>query len=263
MRIAVAGGTGLVGRMVVEAVQEQGHTPVVIARSAGADLTTGAGLDALLTGADAVIDVSNLTTASRSKSIAFFEAATGNLLSSAHRAGVTHHVALSIVGCDRVDLGYYAGKVRQEQLVLAGRVPATVLRATQFHEFAVQTLGRAIGPIVPVPRMLSQPVAAREVAGALVEIATGRPQGRAPDLAGPEMLSMVDMVRRLVRGLRLRKLVLPVPVPGAVGRALTQGGLLPLGPGPRGTETFAQWLPDYLSTYLRRVSKSSRSETAL
>ena len=242
MRIAVAGGTGLIGRMVVEAVREQGHTPVVIARSAGADLTTGAGLDELLAGADVIIDVSNVTTRSRSTSIGFFEAATGNLLRSAQRAGVTHHVALSIVGCDRVDLGYYAGKVRQEQLVLAGPVPATVLRATQFHEFAGQLLGTAIGVVVPVPRMRSQPIAAREVAQALVEIAAGRPLGQAPDLAGPAVLSMVDMVRRLVRVRRLRKLVLPVPVPGATGRALVRGGLLPLGPGPRGVQTFAEWL---------------------
>jgi uncharacterized protein YbjT (DUF2867 family) len=135
-------------------------------------------------------------------------------------------------------MGYYAGKLRQEELVLNGPVPATVLRATQFHEFAVQLLGAAIGPFVPVPRMLSRPIAAREVAEALVVAAEGEPQGRAPELAGPEERSMVTMTRMVVRARGLRKVVVPVPVGGPA----RHGGLLPAGPGPRGTETFDQWL---------------------
>ena len=118
--IAVAGGTGLVGRMVVEEVRRAGATPVVVARSAGVDLTTGAGLDAALGGVDAVIDASNVETMSAKVSVGFFEAATTHLLAAGERAGVRHHVALSIVGCDRVDLPYYLGKRRQEELVSAG-----------------------------------------------------------------------------------------------------------------------------------------------
>jgi uncharacterized protein YbjT (DUF2867 family) len=132
--------------------------------------------------------------------------------------------------------------VRQEELVLAGPVPATVLRATQFHEFAVQMLGQAVGPFVPVPRMLSRPIAAREVARALVELAAGPALGLAPELAGPEDQQMVSMVRRVVRARGLRKLVVPVSLPGAAGRAMRDGGLLPTSPGPRGTETFEEWL---------------------
>ncbi|WP_278256394.1 SNF2-related protein [Nocardioides convexus] len=113
--IAVAGGTGLVGRLVVDEVRRAGATPVVVARSAGVDLTTGAGLDAALAGVDAVIDASNVETMSGPTSVAFFEAATGHLLAAGERAGVRHHVALSIVGCDRVDLPYYLGKRRQEE----------------------------------------------------------------------------------------------------------------------------------------------------
>lgn len=142
MRIAVAGGTGWVGRRVVEQVRAMGADPVVLARSAGVDLTTGAGLDAALVGVTAVIDVSNVTATSRSRAVRFFEAVTSTLLSAGARAGVRHHVALSIVGCDRVDFGYYAGKRRQEELVLAAGTLGTVLRATQFHEFAAQTLER-------------------------------------------------------------------------------------------------------------------------
>lgn len=244
MRIAVAGGTGVVGRFVVEAVRAAGHTPVVLARSTGVDLTTGAGLDQALEGADAVVDVSNVTTTSRARAVAFFEAATGNLLAAEAEAGVAHHVALSIVGVDRVGLGYYHGKLAQEALVLrggSGGVPGSVLRATQFHEFAAQMLERG-GPFALAPRMLTQPVAAREVAAALVGLAAGEPVGLAPDLAGPEQQQMSDMVRRLLRARGERRLLIPVRFPGAVGRAMVHGGLLPTGPGPRGLGTFDEWL---------------------
>jgi uncharacterized protein YbjT (DUF2867 family) len=241
MKIAVVGGTGRIGRRVVEAVWDSGETPVVVSRSTGADLTTGAGLDAALAGVSAVIDVSNVAAFGRARAVAFFETATANLLAAGRRAGVAHHVALSIVGCDRVDLGYYLGKRRQEELVLADGVPGSVLRATQFHEFAVQMLERG-GPLVAAPKELSQPVAAREVAVALAELARGEPVGLAPELAGPERRQMVDLVRRLVRARGDRRIVVPVRLPGAVGRAIAGGELLPKGPGPRGRVTFEEWL---------------------
>ncbi|MFC1420736.1 SDR family oxidoreductase [Streptacidiphilus cavernicola] len=247
MRIAVAGGTGVVGRHVVEAVRAAGHDPVVLARSTGVDLATGAGLDRALAGVDAVVDVSNRMTVSRARAVAFFEAATGNLLAAGKRAGVAHHVALSIVGVDRVGYGYYQGKLRQEALVLAAGesvgVPGSVLRATQFHEFAAQMLERG-GPFAVAPRMLTQPVAAREVGVALAALAAGEPVGLAPELAGPEQHQMGDLIRRLVRARGLRRLVVPLWMPGAVGKAMTGGGLLPTGPGPRGSQTFDQWLAD-------------------
>ena len=139
-RIAVAGGTGVVGRHVVEALAAAGCEPVVLARSTGVDLSRAAGLDATLTGVRAVVDVSNVVTQRRAAAVGFFTATTSALLTAGARAGVRHHVVLSIVGVDRIDTGYYAGKRAQEELVLAGDVPATVLRATQFHEFAGQVL---------------------------------------------------------------------------------------------------------------------------
>lgn len=241
MIIAVAGGTGWIGRHVVEAVRAVGDTPIVLARSTGVDLVTGAGLDQALAGASAVIDVSNVTTTRKRKSVAFFEAATSHLLAAEAKAGVAHHVALSIVGCDRVGLGYYFGKRRQEESALAGPVPATVLRATQFHEFAAQMLDRG-GPFALVPKMLCQPIAAEEVAAALVDFAGGAPAGLAPDLAGPQPEEMPDMVRRLVRARGDRRRVLAVGIPGAAGKAVAQGGLLPRTDGLRGRQTFAQWL---------------------
>lgn len=241
MRIAIAGGTGCVGRCVDQRVRELGHEPVVLARSRGVDLVTGNGLSEALAEVDAVIDVANVTATSRKASEAFFEATTTNLLAAGHAAGVRHHVALSIVGIDRVDFGYYFGKRRQEELVLAGLVPATVLRATQFHEFAAQMIARG-GPITLVPKMLSQPVAAREVAGMLVDLALGEPAGMAPELAGPEPWAMPEMVRRLRDARGSRRPVLALRIPGAAGKAMAGGGLLPQGDGHRGELTFADWL---------------------
>ncbi|MGI8334242.1 SDR family oxidoreductase [Actinomadura scrupuli] len=242
MRIAVAGGTGQVGKFVVDAVRAAGHEPTVISRSAGVDITTGSGLAEALQGTSAVIDVSNVTTTSRRKSVAFFEAGTRNLLGAGRAAGVSHHVALSIVGIDRVDFGYYEGKRRQEELLLAGPVPASILRATQFHEFAIQVLERGGGPFALVPRMATQPIAAREVAHALVELAVREPAGMAPDLAGPERRELTDMARQVLRARGGHRVVVPLRLPGAAGRAMAGGALLPAGPGPRGKQTFAQWL---------------------
>lgn len=245
MRVAVAGGTGVVGRQVVRALEARGHAAVVLARSRGVDLTAGVNLDEHLRDVEAVIDVSNTTAQRRGAAIAFFEAATATLQRAERRAGVRHHVALSIVGIDRVPLGYYRGKLRQEQLCLASdAVPGTVLRATQFHEFPAQLLARlpAALPVVPLPLMLSQTVAAREVAEALVTAALGPPAGRLPDLAGPRLERMDDLMRRLLQSRGSRALVLSLRLPGRVGRAMAEGSLLPTHDGPRGQLTFEAWL---------------------
>ncbi|MFF3748955.1 SDR family oxidoreductase [Streptomyces sp. NPDC002018] len=244
MRVAVAGGTGLVGRHVVEQLSAAGQEPVVLARSRGVDLVTGTGLDAAMAGVEAVVDVSNVTTMSRRKAVPFFEAVGGNLLDAGARVGVRHHVVLSIVGIDRVGHGYYQGKLRQEERVKDGRVPWTVLRATQFHEFAQQTCDRGPGPVVVVPRMRTQPVAAREVAQHLVELVLGPARGMAPELAGPRVEQLVDMVRALPRAGHRRRLVLPVTFPGPAGAAMAGDGQLPAGEGPRGSRTFEEWLAE-------------------
>jgi uncharacterized protein YbjT (DUF2867 family) len=239
MRIAVAGGTGVVGRHVVDVARARGHDVVVLSRSEGVDLTTGAGLSERLVDVDAVIDTTNQVSQKRADSEAFFGGVTRTLLNAEAAAGVRHHVVLSIVGIDDVDSGYYAGKRLQERIVAEGPVPWSVLRATQFHEFAEQALGFVrVGPFSLVPRMLSQPVAAREVGQALVDLAESDPVGRAPELAGPERLQMVDLARKVAHGRR----VVPVRVPGAAGRAMRTGALVPTGDGPRGRVTFDAWL---------------------
>jgi uncharacterized protein YbjT (DUF2867 family) len=239
-RIAVAGGTGWVGRRVVESVRRVGAEAVVIARSSGVDLTTGTGLDQILEGVDAVIDVTNIVTQNRRRATTFFETSTRHLLEAEERHGVGHHVLLSIVGIDRVDLGYYQAKQAQEDLVRQGPVPWTILRATQFHEFAAQMLGD--GPVAMVPSMLSQPVAARDVADELVRLATAPAAGMAAELAGPRQEHVPDMARRLASTRARRAIVLTVPLPGATGRSMRSGALLPTSPGPRGTQTFQEWL---------------------
>ncbi len=221
MRIAVAGGTGVVGRHVVDVVRRRGHEPVVLSRSTGVDLVSGVDLARHLAGVHAVVDVSGTTQQKRRAAEEFFGGVTARLLAAEVAAGVGHHVTLSIVGVDDVETGYYAGKRRQEQVLLAGPVPWSLLRATQFHEFAEQALGFAqVGPLSMVPRMRTQPVAAAEVAEALVDLAVGDPVGRAPDLAGPEEHELVDLARRVAACRRPRRRVVPVPLPGAGGRAM-------------------------------------------
>lgn len=245
MRIAVAGGTGWIGSLVVREVRERGHAPVVLARSKGVDLLTGTGLDEALHGVTRVIDVSNIAALSLKRALAFFETATPNLLRAGQKAGVEHHVTLSIVGSDRIATGYYTAKHRQETLVHDSPVPSTVLRATQFHEFAAQILARTdTGPVKLVPRMRSQPVAGSEVASALVDRALAEAVGSAPDLAGPQVLEMTDMVRRLRRATKQRAFVIPLRLPGAAGKAMAEGELLPEEDGPRGSVTFDAWVEE-------------------
>lgn len=248
MRVAVVGGTGVVGRHLTEVLRESGHEPLVLARSTGVDITTGIGLDRALEGVGAVIDVSNRTTTRRGSSVAFFTAGTGQLLDAGRRTGVTHHLALSIVGVDRIDYGYYAGKRVQEQLVLEGPLPGSILRATQFHEFAGQVLARSPGRFPLVPQVRTQPVAAREVAAALAALATGPAVGLAPELAGPQELELVDMAREWLRAHGSDRHVVPFRVPGKAGRLMATGALLPSASGPRGRQSFDQWIASATTT---------------
>ncbi len=243
MRIAVAGGTGTVGRHVVDVAGEHGHEVLVLSRSRGVDLVAGIGLDAVLQGVEVVVDVTSTMTQDGREAERFFRAVTTHLLAAEARVGGGHHVALSIVGSDRAPDGHYAGKAVQEALVTSGPVPWTLLRTTQFHEFAGQLHAQLqVGPLHPVPVMRSQPVAAREVAERLVALAEAGPGGRVADLAGPEVLRMTDMVRRYARATGRGGVVIPVPLPGRLGKAFRDGTLTAGPEADRGVQTFAQWL---------------------
>jgi uncharacterized protein YbjT (DUF2867 family) len=195
-----------------------------------------------VSGCEAVLDVTNVETLRRATAVRFFTTATGRLLDAARRAGAVHHVVLSVVGVDRVDIGYYTGKLRQERLVEDSVVPLPVLRAAQFHEFAQQVTARNRGPFVLVPRMRVQPVAAADVAAHLAALVTGPPASSVLELVGPEVHELPDLVRRLGAAIGDRRRVVPIRVPGSAGRAMREGGLLPAGPATLGRTTFAEWL---------------------
>lgn len=242
MRIAVAGGTGTVGRHVVAAAERRGHDVTVLARSRGADVTTGSGLGAVVRGADAVIDVTNTVTLSAGAARAFFETASRNLLAAEASAGVGHHIALSIVGIDGIDASYYAGKLAQERVVRAAPVPHTIARTAQFHEFAGQLLAGMKGPIAVLPKTLMRPVAAREVGEHLVTVAEGGPVGRAVDLVGPRDERLADVARRMLAFDGSRRTVWEIRLPGAYGRGLASGVLRGTETRREGSVTFDDWL---------------------
>ncbi len=244
MRVAVIGGTGLVGRHATKALRYAGHDAVVVARSTGTDVTTGANLDAALAGVQAVIDVTNTAAGDAAAARKFFATTTGQLLAAEQEAGVTHHVVLSIVGVDRVEgNAHYAGKRLQEEIALAGPIPATIVRATQFHEFAAMVVDwTRQGDVATVPPLLLQPVATSDVGQVLAEIATGTPQGRARDLAGPETQDLVDMARRTLtaRGQSVR--LVPSWRGGLFGVEMAGEVLLPGPDAQLAPTTFDAWL---------------------
>lgn len=198
MRIAVAGATGNIGARTVTALERNGHEAIRISRSLGIDLTTGDGLDAALQGVGAVIDAISSPPFSPAETLAYFGVTTSNLLEAEARAGVRHHVLLSIVGIYRVEgNAHYTGKREQERLIAEGPVPWTVVPATQFHDFAELAISYTeqdgVATIAP---LLVQPIAPDDIAAILAEIAAQEPQGRYVDVAGPETQDLVDMARR-------------------------------------------------------------------
>lgn len=199
MRIAVAGATGNIGARTVAALRRSGHTPVAISRAQGVDLLTGEGLDAALKGVDAVIDAISSPPVSREETRRYFGTTTANLLDAEQRAGVGHHVLLSIVGISRTSGGtaHYEGKRQQERLIAQGPVPWTIVPATQFHDFAALAASwTETDGVATIAPLLVQPIAPDDIAGVLAEVAAGVPQGRHVDVAGPETQDLVDMARR-------------------------------------------------------------------
>jgi uncharacterized protein YbjT (DUF2867 family) len=243
MRIAVIGGTGLVGRAVLAQLDRDGHEGVDVSRSAGVDVIAGDGLEAALAGWDAVVDVLNPPDDDGEGPQRFFTAATQNLLRAGHAAGVSHHVVLSIVGVDLIRANpHYLGKQQQERLARSGPVPATIVRATQFHDFAGMVVSwTRDGDSAFVPPLLVQPVDVGDVAAALVEVAAGPREDGLIEVAGPDRHHLVDMARRTLtaRGQSLR---LTTGWREPYGVEMAGEALLP-GPGARiAPTTFDDWL---------------------
>ncbi|SHM94556.1 SDR family oxidoreductase [Cryptosporangium aurantiacum] len=252
MDVLVVGGTGAAGRAAVVALTARGHSVRALSRSGSTDvpgatgyrgdLSTGAGLKEAMSGVEAVIDASNVLSQSYDVAVKALVGGTRRLLDAEAAAGVRHHVLLSIVAIDGVPFGYYRAKVAQEQAVAEGSVPYTILRATQFHEFAGQMADRmSFGPFVPVPMFVTRPVAVSEVGAALADAVEAGPSGRAPDLHGPRVENVVDMARRTLKARGKRRIVVPLPLPGAIGRVMRSGQLGGTD-GVAGVQTFDEWV---------------------
>jgi len=243
MRIAVAGATGRIGQLTVDALEDAGLEAVPVSRKGGVDAYTGAGLDAALRGADAVIDATNTQAQDEAETVGFFGTVTRNLLAAGQAACVRHHVLLSIVGIDHGQRSaHYAGKREQERLVKAGPVPWTIVRATQFHDFAAMVAGWALrdGAATIAP-LLVQPIAPADVAAVLAETAAGAPLMTTLDIAGPRTEDLVDMARRTFAA-RGQDVTLVPTWRGIFGLDMAGEVLLP-GPGARLTPaTFDDWL---------------------
>jgi uncharacterized protein YbjT (DUF2867 family) len=242
MRIAIVGGAGTLGRHITAELSRRGHEVRVLSRSSPAfpvDLSTGAGLEAALTGCAAVVDASN----SQRRARQVLVDGSRRLLAAEQRAGVSHHVCVSIVGCHQVPLGYYRVKTEQEQVVQQGSVPWTIVRATQFHELAASLFAASARyRVLPAARLPMQPVAAAEVASAVATAAGSDPTGGRIEVAGPQVATIADLARtwRSVTG--RPAILLPVPLPGKMGRALQAGVLTASNADIVGTVTFAAWL---------------------
>lgn len=243
MRIAVAGATGNIGARVVAALRGAGHEVVAISRSSGVDLSTGEGLDAALEGVRAVVDAISAPPTDRDSTVDYLGTASRNLLAAEHRADVTHHVLLSIVGIHGVDGNpHYAGKREQERLIEAGSVPWTIVPATQFHDFAEMVVGwteqDGLAEIAP---LLVQPIDPDDIAAVLAEVVVGEPQGRYADVAGPQTQDLVDMARRTLAA-RGRQVTL-VPTWSSIFGVEMAGNVLLPGDNARiAPTTFDQWL---------------------
>src|SRR3954469_24155301 len=186
MKIVVIGGSGLIGRKLVPILRERGHEAVSASRSSGVNAVSGEGLAEALTGANVVVDVSNSPSWADDAVMEFFDTSTRNLLAAEEAAGVGHHVALSVVGADRMkDSGYMRAKVAQEGLIRSGGVPYTILRATQFFEFLGGIAGKGDGE-VRLSTAPMQPLAADDVAAALADAAEESPANGTLEAAGPE-----------------------------------------------------------------------------
>lgn len=205
------------------------------------DLTTGAGLARALNGCDVVVDASNNPSA-KGASETLVEGSR-RLLAAEDAAGVRHHVGVSVIGCDRVPIGYFRVKADQERVVEQGPVPWSIVRATQFHEYVVTMLDAVRRlPVLPVPRVPVQTVASAEVARVVADVAEGPPRQGRVSVAGPEISGMRELARVWLSGTGRHALLLPLPFPGKLGRALRAGALTAKRPDVRGTTPFAAWL---------------------
>jgi len=242
MRIVVIGGTGLIGSKTVAALAEEGHEVLAAAPNTGVDTLTGEGLDRALAGAEVVIDVSNSPSLDDKPAMDFFQTTGRNIAAAEKAAGVRHHVALSVVGTDRLqDSGYFRAKQVQEWLIKDSGIPWTIVYATQFFEFLRGIAGSATeGSIVRLPAARFQPMAAQDVASAVAKAALTGPLDDAIEIAGPEIFRIDELVARVLEHDHDPRRVAADPEALYFGVKLYDDTLLP-GPAPRLGDTGFDW----------------------
>lgn len=229
MKIVIVGGTGLIGRPLVERLQEAGHEAVPASPSTGVDTLSGEGVAEAFENADVVVDIPNSPSFEDEPVMEFFRTSTGTISEAARAAGVRHHVVLSIVGADRMtDIGYMRAKIVQEDIVRAGEVPYTIVRATQFDEFlAGITESTADDTTVRLSPALMQPIAAAEVSEVLAEVATRTPTNDTWELGGPEAMPIVELGRRVLARAGDTREIVTDPTVGYFGGTVDDTSLLP------------------------------------
>lgn len=244
MRIVVIGGSGLIGSKLVKRLRDWGHDVLAASPDSGVNTITGEGLAGALMGADVVVDVANSPSFEAEAAMSFFRTAGRNLLAAEAAAGVKHHLALSVVGTERLlESGYFRAKMAQEELIKAGKVPYTILRSTQFFEFVAGIVkSGSEGEIVRLSPALIQPIASDDVAAALADLTVGAPLNATVEVAGPEACPIDNFARKYLAATADERRVIADVHAGYFGATIDDRSLTP-GDQPRlGTLRFADWL---------------------
>ena len=244
MKIVIIGGTGLIGSKLVTRLREHGHEAVPASPDTGVNTLTGEGLAKVLTGAAVVVDVSNSPSFEDAPVLKFFEMSTTNLHAAEETAGVGHHVALSVVGSDRMpDSGYLRAKVAQEKLIRNSSIPYSIVRATQFFEFFKRIADEAtVGNTVRIPPVLFQPMAADDVADAVCSVAMGSPLNGIVEVGGPQQFRFDEFIRMGLKALDDPREVVADPHARYFGTELSERMLVPDAGARLGAIRFEDWL---------------------
>lgn len=244
MKIVVIGGSGLIGSKLVRNLRNLGHEVIAASPSMGINSVTGEGLAAAMVGTRVVVDVANSPSWESKAVLEFFEKSTRNLLAAEAAAGVRHHVALSVVGTERLlESGYFPAKLAQEALITASSIPYTIVRATQFFEFTAGiAAGGTDGQTIRLPAALMQPIAAEDVAEALTRVAIEAPLNGMVEIAGPEPIRQDELVRRLLRSTGDKRSVITDPTARYFGATINDQSLTPGKQARLGRTRFDDWL---------------------
>ena len=244
MKIVVVGGTGLIGKKVVARLAAQGHDVLAASPGTGVNALTGEGLAQALAGAQVVVDVANSPSFEDQAVLNFFETSGRNLAAAEKQAGVAHHVALSVVGTDKLaQSGYFRAKIAQEALIRQAGIPYTIVRSTQFLEFLggiAQSAGKA--DTIHLTPALIQPISSDDVADAVADAALAAPVNGMIDIAGPERFRMSDLVQRYLQATGDRRTVVADPAARYFGADLQEGTLVPEGEARLGHIRFEDWI---------------------